>query len=67
MMLLSLAVAYNIETFSIDKCRNDEKWGDYRPKRVTSKSVMHWPSPSVQASPPADRRCRHPAREGSQG
>ncbi len=64
------AVAYIMDTFSIVKRRDEEKWGEYRTKRV----ILEIYDEMVEAMrtgkpyktrldpPPADPRCCHPPK-----
>jgi hypothetical protein len=65
------AVDYIMDTFPIVKRRDEEKWGDYRTKRVIleiydamQESIRTGHSYQTRLDPPpADPRCCHPAKE----
>jgi hypothetical protein len=65
------AVAYIMDTFPIVRRKDEEKWGDYRTKRVILEiyNAMH---EAIRTGhryqtrldpPPADPRCCHPPRD----
>jgi hypothetical protein len=65
------AVAYIMDTFPIVKRKDEEKWGDYRTKRVILE-IYDAMAESIRTGhpyqtrldpPPADPRCCHPLRE----
>jgi hypothetical protein len=64
------AVAYMMDTFPIVKRRDEEKWGEYRTKRVTleiydalAESILtSRPYQTRLNPPPAASECRHPRK-----
>jgi hypothetical protein len=69
------AVAYIMDTFPIVRRRDEEKWGDYRSKRVIleiydelAESIRTGkPYQTRLDPPPADPRCCHPPRTSAIG
>ncbi|GJL59764.1 MAG: hypothetical protein NPIRA03_26210 [Nitrospirales bacterium] len=67
------AVAYIMDTFPIVRRRDEEKFGEYRTKRVIleiydaiADSIRTGqPYQTLLDPPPADPRCCHPARDGT--
>jgi hypothetical protein len=68
------AVAYIIDTFPIVRRKDEEKWGEYRTRRVILEIYDQMaeavrtgvPYQTVLDPPPADPRVAHPQREGEQ-
>jgi hypothetical protein len=68
------AVAHITDTFPIMKGKDEEKWGEYRTKRVILENYdalaesirTGHPYQTRLDPPPADPRCCHPPREPNQ-